>query len=75
MGQHSPPFTVVSARVWQEPTNRASFRVEYVLKYANKEAADDAGEESADDDDMSSVASFGDDDGDDEEPAGKMDEV
>jgi ubiquitin-conjugating enzyme E2 H len=49
--------------------------LEYVSKYASRDAADDAGEESADDDDMSSVASFGDDDGDDEEPAGKMDEV
>ncbi|KAM3440876.1 hypothetical protein NHJ13734_003086 [Beauveria thailandica] len=42
-------------------------------KYANKDAADEAGAESEDDDDMSSVASFGEDD--DEEPAGQMDDV
>lgn len=46
--------------------------IEYVQKYASKEAADDAGAESEDDDDMSSVASFGDDD---DEPAGQMDDV
>lgn len=45
---------------------------EYVQKYANKDAADEAGAESEDDDDLSSVASFGDDD---EEPAGQMDDV
>ena len=48
-------------------------RVEYVTKYASKEAADEAGAESDDDDDMSSVGSFGDDD--DDEPAGQMEEV
>ncbi|KAJ8120976.1 hypothetical protein O1611_g10222 [Lasiodiplodia mahajangana] len=47
--------------------------LEYVQKYASKDAADEAGAESEDDDDMSSVASFGDDD--DEEPAGQMDDV
>ena len=45
---------------------------EYVLKYASKDASDEAGAESEDDDDMSSVASFGDDD---DEPAGQMDDV
>ncbi|KPM42576.1 hypothetical protein AK830_g3985 [Neonectria ditissima] len=45
---------------------------EYVQKYANKDAADEAGAESEDDDDLSSVASFSDDD---EEPAGPMDDV
>ncbi len=48
-------------------------KIEYVQKYANKDAADEAGAESEDDDDMSSVASFGEDD--DEEPAGQMDDV
>lgn len=48
-------------------------RVEYVTKYASKEAADEAGAESDDDDDMSSVGSFGDED--DDEPAGQMEEV
>lgn len=47
-------------------------RIEYVQRYASKEAADEAGVESEDDDDMSSVASFGDDD---DEPAGQMDDV
>jgi ubiquitin-conjugating enzyme E2 H len=46
--------------------------VEYVLKYANKDAVDEAGAESDDDDDMSSVGSFGDED---DEPAGTMEEV
>ena len=46
--------------------------LEYVQKYASKDAADEAGAESEDDDDMSSVASFGDED---EEPAGQMDDV
>lgn len=44
---------------------------EYVQKYANKEAADDAGAETEDDDDLSSVASFDED----EEPAGRLDDV
>jgi ubiquitin-conjugating enzyme E2 H len=47
-------------------------QTEYVQKYANKDAADDAGAESEDDDDLSSVASFDDED---EEPAGQMDDV
>ena len=42
---------------------------EYVAKYANKEAAEDAGEDSDDEDEMSSVGSF---DSEDEEPAGQM---
>lgn len=46
---------------------------EYVQRYANQNAADEAGAESEDDDDMSSVASFEDDE--DEEPAGQMDDV
>ena len=39
--------------------------IEYVIKYASKDAADEAGAESDDDDDMSSV----------DEPAGQMEEV
>jgi ubiquitin-conjugating enzyme E2 H len=46
-------------------------RAEYVQKYANKDAADDAGAETEDDDDLSSVASFDED----EEPAGRLDDV
>lgn len=45
---------------------------EYVQKYANKDAADEAGAESEDDDDLSSVASFDDDE---EQPAGRLDDV
>jgi ubiquitin-conjugating enzyme E2 H len=48
-------------------------KTEYVIKYASKDAADDAGAESDDEDDMSSVGSFGDDE--DDEPAGQMEEV
>lgn len=47
--------------------------LEYVIKYASKEAADEAGADTEDDDDMSSVGSFGDEE--DEEPAGTMEEV
>jgi ubiquitin-conjugating enzyme E2 H len=43
-----------------------------VQKYANKDAADEAGAESEDDDDLSSVASF---DEDEEQPAGRLDDV
>ena len=43
--------------------------IEYVSKYANKDAADEAGEDSESDDEMSSVGSF---DSEDEEPAGTM---
>lgn len=47
--------------------------LEYVLKYASKEAADEADEGSEDDDEMSSVGSF--ESGDEDEPAGNMDEL
>lgn len=46
---------------------------EYVVKYASREAVEDAGDEDGSDSDMSSVASFGDEE--DEEPAGTMEEV
>jgi len=57
--------------------NHLCVGIEYVQKYANKDAADEASAESEDDDDMSSVASFGDDDDDEAEQqaAGKMDDV
>lgn len=50
-----------------------TYGIEYVQRYASKDAAEEAGAESEDDDDMSSVGSFGDDD--DDEPAGQMDDV
>jgi len=43
---------------------------EYVSKYANKDAADEAGEDEDEEDEMSSAGSFSDDE--DEEPAGQM---
>ena len=44
--------------------------IEYVSKYANKDAADEAGEDEDEEDAMSSAGSFSDDE--DEEPAGQM---
>uniref|UniRef100_A0A8H7TJP3 UBC core domain-containing protein n=1 Tax=Bionectria ochroleuca TaxID=29856 RepID=A0A8H7TJP3_BIOOC len=61
-----------AALLIREPKNYEIKVKEYVQKYANKDAADDAGAESEDDDDLSSVASFDDED---EEPAGQMDDV
>ena len=43
------------------------------MKYASKDAADEAGDGDATDDEMSSVGSFA--SGDEEEPAGNMDEL
>lgn len=63
------PVLLDRGGVWR----KADLWVEYVIKYASKDAADEAGAESDDDDDMSSVGSFGDDD--DDEPAGQMEEV
>ncbi|KAF4122194.1 ubiquitin-conjugating enzyme E2 H [Geosmithia morbida] len=60
-----------AALLIREPKNYDIKVKEYVQKYANKDAADDAGAESEDDDDLSSVASFDED----EEPAGQMDDV
>ncbi|OAA63830.1 Ubiquitin-conjugating enzyme [Cordyceps fumosorosea ARSEF 2679] len=62
-----------AALLIREPKSYDAKVKEYVQKYANKDAADEAGAESEDDDDMSSVASFGEED--DEEPAGQMDDV
>ncbi|TPX18844.1 uncharacterized protein E0L32_011459 [Thyridium curvatum] len=61
-----------AALLMREPKSYDAKVKEYVLRYANKDAADEAGAESEDDDDMSSVASFGDED---DEPAGQMDDV
>jgi ubiquitin-conjugating enzyme E2 H len=47
--------------------------LEYVQRYASKEAADEAGAESEEDDDLSSVPSYDDDD--EEQAAGQMDDV
>ncbi|TVY22180.1 Ubiquitin-conjugating enzyme E2 [Lachnellula hyalina] len=61
-----------AALLMREPKAYEAKVKEYVIKYASKDAADEAGAESDDDDDMSSVGSFGDDD---DEPAGQMEEV
>jgi ubiquitin-conjugating enzyme E2 H len=53
-------------------------RAEYVLKYATKEHADEAGEDSESEDAMSSVGSLSDNEGDeddDDEVTGNMEEV
>lgn len=47
--------------------------LEYVQKYATKDAADEAGEDDESEDEMSSVGSYAEDD--DEEPAGNMEEL
>jgi ubiquitin-conjugating enzyme E2 H len=60
-----------AALLIREPKSYEAKVKEYVLKYANKDAADDAGAESEDDDELSSVGSFDDDD--DEQPAGRLD--
>lgn len=46
---------------------------EYVLKYASKDAADEAGEGDGSDEEMSSLGSVASQD--DEEPAGNMEEL
>ncbi|CAG8951186.1 hypothetical protein HYFRA_00007933 [Hymenoscyphus fraxineus] len=61
-----------AALLMREPKSYDAKVKEYVVKYASKDAADEAGAESDDDDDMSSVGSFGDED---DEPAGTMEEV
>lgn len=48
-------------------------RVEYVLKYATKDAANEASKDSESEDEMSSVGSY--ESGEDEEPAGNMEEL
>ncbi|TVY84693.1 Ubiquitin-conjugating enzyme E2 [Lachnellula suecica] len=61
-----------AALLMREPKAYEAKVKEYVIKYASKDAADEAGAESDDDDDMSSVGSYDDDD---DEPAGQMEEV
>ncbi|RDL37201.1 putative UBC8-E2 ubiquitin-conjugating enzyme [Venustampulla echinocandica] len=61
-----------AALLMREPKSYDAKVKEYVIKYASKDAADEAGAESDDEDDMSSVGSFGDED---DEPAGQMEEV
>lgn len=53
---------------WLDPVTDYQ-AAEYVAKYANKDAADEAGNDSESDDEMSSVGSF---ESGDEEPAGQM---
>lgn len=68
-------FRILKSLICRSSACRAKLltcEVEYVQRYASKDAAEEAGAESEDDDDMSSVGSFGDDD---DEPAGQMDDV
>ncbi|EPQ64207.1 BgtA-20385, partial [Blumeria graminis f. sp. tritici] len=60
-----------AALLMREPKGYDAKVKEYVVKYASKEAADEAGKEETDEEDMSSVASYEDE----EEPAGQMEEV
>jgi ubiquitin-conjugating enzyme E2 H len=46
--------------------------LEYVAKYASKDAVDDAGEDTESEDELSSVGSY---ESDGEEPAGRLDDV
>jgi len=55
------------------PRSWLTTELDYVSRYASKDAADEAGEESESEDEMSSVGSY--ESGDDEEPAGNMDEL
>ncbi|KAF1813423.1 hypothetical protein P152DRAFT_395790, partial [Eremomyces bilateralis CBS 781.70] len=59
-----------AALMMREPKSYEAKVKEYVLKYASREAADDAGEDSEEEEEMSSVGSY--ESGDDEEPAGNM---
>lgn len=49
-----------------------TYFIEYVAKYASKEAVDDAGEDTESEDELSSAGSY---DSDGEEPAGRLDDV
>ncbi|EON68156.1 ubiquitin-conjugating enzyme E2 H [Coniosporium apollinis CBS 100218] len=62
-----------AALMMREPKGYEAKVKEYVLKYASKDAADEAGEDSESEDDMSSVGSY--ESGEDEEPAGNMEEI
>ncbi|KAI0198178.1 ubiquitin-conjugating enzyme [Astrocystis sublimbata] len=65
-----------AALLMREPKSYEAKVKDYVQRYANRDAAEQAGAESDDDSAMSSVASFNEDDDEDEaEPAGKMDDV
>ncbi len=64
-----------AALMMREPKSYEAKVKEYVLKYASKDAADEAGEESESDDDMSSVGSYGDDDEEDDGAAGNMEDI
>ena len=50
----------------------ADDRLEYVTRFASKDAADEAGEDSESEDEMSSVGSYA---SGEDEPAGNMDEL
>lgn len=61
---------IVTAASWFRSATNGLAHLEYVSRYATRDAADEAGEESESDDEMSSAGSFN--SRDDEEPAGTM---
>ena len=63
-----------AALMMREPKSYEAKVKEYVLKYASKDAADEAEGESESDDDMSSVGSYEAND-DDDEAAGNMEDI
>ncbi|KAK2796919.1 hypothetical protein FQN50_009378 [Emmonsiellopsis sp. PD_5] len=69
----SDPLNGDAAAVLMRDPKKYEARVrEYVVKYASKDAADEAGEDSESEDEMSSVGSY---ESGNEEPAGEMDDV
>lgn len=61
---------VKSSENHRQQRHHANMRIlEYVAKYATKDAADEAGDDSESEDEMSSVGEY---ESDDEEPAGPM---
>ncbi|KAK2781916.1 Ubiquitin-conjugating enzyme E2 8 [Emmonsiellopsis sp. PD_33] len=69
----SDPLNGDAAAVLMRDPKKYEARVrEYVVKYASKDAADEAGEDTESEDEMSSVGSY---ESGNEEPAGEMDDV
>ncbi|KAF2398662.1 hypothetical protein EJ06DRAFT_543893 [Trichodelitschia bisporula] len=63
-----------AALMMREPKNYEAKVKEYVLKYATKEAVDEAGNEDESESEISSVGSYGEDE-EDEEAAGNMEDI
>jgi len=63
-----------AALMMREPKQYEAKVKEYVVKYASKEAADEAGEDDKSEEEMSSVGSY-ESDGEEEQAAGEMEEI